>query len=312
MKRKVLGLAAVAVMLVLVLVLFEKDTAKDITQGESLLLLPDMKAALDSIIEIKILGGNNESRVTIVNQDSDWHIQEKAGYPADFKVLSRLLHDMAELKVVERKTARAKNHAQLGLTDEGESMGVIVQISADKTYEIMFGHGSQTRGTFVRRPDEDQVYLVEQTMEISSDPIDYLDPVFLSIESSEVETVVIQTRDSLLKAVRDETTKKMVIEDIPEGAELRYDTVADSLARIFINLRFSDVEPYRAELLRQPSETIVTTSPGDSKTIRSENINGTFWVQLDEDWQYEVSEFTFNELNKSMQDMLKTEAGNEG
>ena len=55
----------------------------------------------------------------------------------------------------------------------------------------------------------------------------------------------------------------MIIEDIPEGAELRYDTVADSLARIFINLRFDDVKPYRADLFSEPGETSVTTSSGE-------------------------------------------------
>ena len=143
------------------------------------------------------------------------------------------------------------------------------------------------------------------------DPIDYLDSVFLSVESSDVQTITIQSPDSSLKAVRDEATKKLVIEDIPEGAELRYDTVVDSLARIFINLRFDDVQPYRSETFSQPTVTTVTTSSGESIIIRSQNIEETFWVHLEEDWQYKVSEFTYNELNKSMQDMLKTEAENE-
>ena len=312
MKYKALGLAAIAAMLLLVLIQRQEDAAQDITEHESLLLLPDLKATLESASEIQILGGDNESRVTIVNQGGDWHIQEKAGYPADFETLSRLLRDMAKLKVAERKTARAENHAQLGLASESDSMAIIVRISsADRTYEMMIGHTSRTRGTFVRRPGEDQVYLVEQTIDVSMDPIDYLDPVFLSLESSEVERVVIRTRDSLLKAVRDEKTGEMIIEDIPEGAELRYDTVADSLARIFINLRFNDVKPYRADLFSEPGETSVTTSSGELRTIRSENIDGTYWVQLDQDWQYKVSEFTYNELNKSMQDMLKTEPGDE-
>ena len=311
MKHKALGLATIAVMLLLVLIQLQEDVAQDITEHESLFLLPDLKAALESASEIQILGGDNESRVTIVNQGGDWHIQEKAGYPADFETLSRLSRDMVKLKVAERKTTRVENHAQLGLASESDSMAVIVRISADRTYEMMIGHTSRTHGTFVRRPGEDQVYLVEQTIDVSTDPIDYLDPVFLSLESSEVETVVIRTRDSLLKAVRDEKTGKMVIEDIPEGAELRYDTVADSLARIFINLRFNDVKPYRADLFSEPGETSVTTSSGELRTIRSENIDGTYWVQLDQDWQYKVSEFTYNELNKSMEDMLKTEPGDE-
>ena len=90
MKYKALGLAAIVAMLLLVLIQLQEDAAQDITEHESLLLLPDLKATLESASEIQILGGDNESRVTIVNQNGDWHIQEKAGYPADFETLSRL------------------------------------------------------------------------------------------------------------------------------------------------------------------------------------------------------------------------------
>ena len=311
MKQKVLGLAAIATMLTLVFFQFDQDSADEISADESLILLPEVKSALGSVSEIKILSGDKASKVTIVSDDRGWLVQEKSGYQADFETLSELLLEIAEMKVLERKTIRVENHEKLGLADKGESMGVIVRISAGRIHEIMVGQTSQTQGTFVRRPEENQVYLVEQEIDVSMDPIDYLNPVFLSLESSEVEAVVIQTPNSLLKANRDELTKKMVIEDIPEDAELRYDTVADSLARIFINLRFEDVEPYRPEFFNQPSLTTVTTSSGDSKTIMSETIGETFWVHLGQDWQYRVNEFTYNELNKSMQDMLKLENENE-
>ena len=311
MKQKVLGLAVVAIMLTLVLVQFEREREAERTLDGSVLLLPELKTALSSVSEIEILNGEKEARVTILKQGESWVIREKSGYLANFEILSKLLIEVANLEVAEQKTSKAENHSKLGLADIGESMGVIVRISADRVYEMMIGQTSQTLGTFVRKPEEDQVYLVEQSIEVSMDPIDYLDSVFLSVESSDVQTVTIQSPDSSLKAVRDEATKKLVIEDIPEGAELRYDTVVDSLARIFINLRFDDVQPYRSETFSQPTVTTVTTSSGESIIIRSQNIEETFWVHLEEDWQYKVSEFTYNELNKSMQDMLKTEAENE-
>ena len=307
MKRKAISLITLVVVLTILLIDFD-DGEK---QNESALLFPELKAALESVSEIEISGGSSESGVTIVNQSRIWTVKEKSSYPADFKTLFELLRNIADLRVVEWKTAKAENHEGLGLADEGQSMGITVSVTADKTYKLIVGQLSQSRGTFVRKPGEDQVYLVGQTLDVSADPIDYLDPVFISLDTSEVERVVIRTKDALLEAVRDETTKKMTIRNVPEDAELRYDSVADSLARIFINLRFNNVEPYRPELFSNPTETIVTTKSGEKKTIRSENINGVFWVQSGEEWQYEVSEFTFDQLNKSMQDMLKSESDDE-
>ena len=121
----------------------------------------------------------------------------------------------------------------------------------------------------------------------------------------------IATNGSLLEAFRDVDTGDMMIEKLPEGAELRYDTIADSLARTFVNLRFEDVEPYQEDLFTEPSRAKVTTSSGDSHTILSEALDQEYWVQMDQQWQYIVSKFTFDQVNKTVQDMLKSESASD-
>ena len=175
----------------------------------------------------------------------------------------------------------------------------------------MIGSSARNGGTFVRKPDEDQVYQVSEALDFGEDPIDYVNPVFFSLDSLDVQRVSIATDGSLLEALRDVETGDMMIEKLPQGAELRYDTIADSLARTFVNLRFEDVEPYQEDLFTGPSRTTVTTSSGDSHTILSQALDQEYWVQMDRQWQYRVSKFTFDQLNKTMQDMLKSESASD-
>lgn len=308
MKQKTLGLLFIALMLLLIGLQLQEDSPEGPGAGETGPLLAGLQANLDLVKELQVLDRNGSVSVTITNDDGGWRILEKSGYPADFAVFSGLLRDIAGLEIAERKTARAENHGLLGLASEGDTAGIVVRVIADQDYEMMVGNAAQAGGTFVRRPGEDQVYLVAQSLEVSNDPVDYLDPVFLSLESSEVQSVRIESPGSLLIAVRDAETGKMTIDNLPEDAELRYDTVADSLARLFVNLRFEDVEPYQPAFFSTPGETSVTLASGESQTIWSERIAENYWVSLDQQWQFRVSEYTYNQLNKTMQDMLKEES----
>ena len=296
-------------MILLIGTLLQQDLSSSDDSKE--LLLPGLRTNLEAVSGIQIFGNDGSVRVSIEHRGNQWQISEKSDFAADFSVISKLLRDLADSEIAERKTARAENHELLGLGKQGDDAGRIVRIVADQRYEIMIGSSARNGGTFVRKPDEDQVYQVSEALDFGEDPIDYVNPVFFSLDSLDVQRVSIATNGSLLEALRDVDTGDMMIEKLPQGAELRYDTIADSLARTFVNLRFEDVEPYQEDLFTEPSRTTVTTSSGDSHTILSQELDQEYWVQMDQQWQYRVSKFTFDQLNKTVQDMLKSEAASD-
>ena len=309
MNYKIIGFGSILVMILLIGTQLQQDLSSSDDSKE--LLLPGLRTNLEAVSGIQIFGNDGSVRVSIEHRGNQWQISEKSDFAADFSVISKLLRDLADSEIAERKTARAENHELLGLGKQGDDAGRIVRIVADQRYEIMIGSSARNGGTFVRKPDDDQVYLVSEALDFGEDPIDYVNPVFFSLDSLDVQRVSIATNGSLLEALRDVDTGDMMIEKLPQGAELRYDTIADSLARTFVNLRLEDVEPYQEDLFTEPSRTTVTTSSGDSHTILSQALDQEYWVQMDQQWQYRVSKFTFDQLNKTVQDMLKSESASD-
>ena len=103
------------------------------------------------------------------------------------------------------------------------------------------------------------------------------------------------------------------LREIPAGRELKYATVADSLTRLLVNVRMLDVEPYNPVIFDDPSNTRLVLLSGEIIIVRSVIVSDRFMMHIDRknlaDWQFEISENTYNEFNKSMESMLKaTEA----
>jgi len=126
--------------------------------------------------------------------------------------------------------------------------------------------------------------------------------------------VEVRSGASVIMAERDETSGDIKVTNLPVGAELKYATVADSLTRLLINLRMTDVAPYDETLFTAAGSVKVVTSAGDEYTVRSVSRDDGYWVQLDNKpgWQFKVSEYNFNQLNKKLDELLKeeeTEAG---
>jgi hypothetical protein len=71
-----------------------------------------------------------------------------------------------------------------------------------------------------------------------------------------------------------------------------------------------DVESYNPLIFQDPSITRFVLLNGETIVVGTIIVSGRFMMHLDRkslaDWQFEISEFTYNELNKNMEAMLKT------
>ena len=311
MNAKVTGLAAIAIMSTLLLLQYGWNEPGP---QEADLLLPELAAQLDAVNRVEISDPEAGWVVSAERDGSEWRVPEKSGYAADFETLSRLLRGLAELKIAERKTARPENHAQLGVASEGEGAGIRVQIEAGETFALVIGQTSVSRGAFVRRPGEDQVYLADETVNVPDSAMALVDPVIINVESASVSAVEVRSGASVIMAEREEASGDIKVTNLPAGSELKYATVADSLTRLLINLRMTDVVPYDETLFTEAGTLTVATSGGDEYTVRSVSRDDGYWVHLDNkpDWQFKVSEYNFNQLNKKLDELLKeeeTEAG---
>lgn len=89
-------------------------------------LLPGLKVADVSQLELR----DAKSQVTLVRKEKGWIVQERNGYPADFKAISDLIIKLSDLKVVQAESVGESLYARVQLLDpgKGEGAGTLVEL----------------------------------------------------------------------------------------------------------------------------------------------------------------------------------------
>ena len=305
MGMKVAGLFGMALLSIALLFKMDPDNTEDGTR----LLFPNLKEQLSGLTSIKVTKSDGNS-VSILKQDGRWVLQEKSGYEVDFSKLSRFLVQFSEHRIVEEKTSIPSNYARLGVAGNDPGAGGSVILMPGE-YSLLVGNEGPSRGSFVRYRGDSQVYLTNKPVEASADWLEWIDPVVINIEPANVSEVKIATAPAeLLLANRNLASGEFELLGIPAGRELKHATVADSLTRLLVNVRMLDVESYNPLIFQDPSITRFVLLNGETIVVGTIIVSGRFMMHLDRkslaDWQFEISEFTYNELNKNMEAMLKT------
>ncbi|MBL6689959.1 MAG: DUF4340 domain-containing protein [Pseudomonadales bacterium] len=275
-----------------------------VEQGETL-VLPGLD--LDAVSGLELSRG--EERVSLVLGPDGWQVEQKASYPADFKNLAEFLLQLSKLRIAERKTAKPENHNRLGVADTGEGAGTSVTLKPGGE-QLIVGRTSTSRGSYFRYADDPQVYLADSLLEVSLDALTWLDPVIINVDAETVRQVSIATKSAgYLGAAWDEESAELRLENVPVDRELRYEGIADTLGRLLVNLRLLDVEPYQDGFFIDPTVTRLTLENGDVIEVQTVQSGEEYWLHLGldgkRDWQYRISEFTYRDLNKTMEDMLQ-------
>ncbi len=267
--------------------------------------LPDL--VLDEVTGVELVADG--ATVSLKRTESGWVVEEKSAYPASFEALSELLLQLADLTIAEEKTKKPENHARLGVADSGEGAGARLTLNPGGQ-QLIVGESSASRGSYFRFAGEAQVYLSEQPLLLETDILSWLDTVIVNVDAESVRVVSIATEGAqYLSAGWDEASAALQVNNVPEGRELQYDGIADTLGRLLVNLRLLDVEPYQEGFFIDPTVTRVTLDNGETIEVQSVQSGEEYWVTTNTEanagWQFRVSEFTYRELNKSLEDLLK-------
>ena len=89
-------------------------------------LLPGLKVADVAQIELK----DAKTGVTLVRKENHWIVQEREGYPADFKAISDLIIKLSDLKITQADTVGESllPRVELVLPGKGEGAGTLVEL----------------------------------------------------------------------------------------------------------------------------------------------------------------------------------------
>jgi hypothetical protein len=110
------------------LAMFWQDIAAYRTAGSQIggKLLPNLKIADLAQVELR----DPKNRVTLVRKENHWIVQERDGYPADFKAISDLVIKLSDLKIVQADTVGESLLPRVELVEpgKGEGAGTLVEL----------------------------------------------------------------------------------------------------------------------------------------------------------------------------------------
>jgi hypothetical protein len=255
----------------------------------------------------------------MVSTDAGWrisHHEKLKDYPVDPLVMSRLIRFVLDAKYVERKTDRPDKLGKLGLAlevDQSASVGpVLLSVEAmSKESQVLVGNLSQSGlGTYVRVPNESQVWLVSGRVKLPLDVLDWISPVFLNIDRAEIVRATFTSPTGARVVVSASgNTESAIIENMPVGTKLAYDSVPDTALDALINLRLIEVRRADYHAWEDAASAEFELSSGSLILLRCTEINGKYWVLVARDgindrWSYAVDQYRFAQLTKEMNDYL--------
>lgn len=277
-------IALVSLVLAIVVIVTEAESVKPEAEG---LLFPGLQAQLSGVNRIEFTTPGTS--FSLERQGDAWVMPEKDNYPVDIEKARRLVSGMAEAQRAEAKTAAPELYSRIGVGDPKEDdlarQVTVFNKAGDTLASLIVGKTQATTGgpdmarTFVRIAGRPRAWLVTGLGDVSSKPMDWLRPDFVSIEPARVMSVTVDHPEddkegedvTILKA--DPKDSHFTVKDMPDTHELRSEAAADPLGNAFASMRFEDV--MKADKRPQDLEPTIVTARGFDGLVLTFRITGT-------------------------------------
>ncbi len=219
------------------------------TEVERGLFFPNL---LNQVNQIGTLVLKSDDATTSLERVGEsWVIGNKDGFAAEPAQVKKLLLQLASLRTVEAKTSSPERYARLGVADIGSGSGG-TQVSASAgsdtsaVINVIVGNTREQSARpqhYLRRDGEQQSWLAEGDLEVSADPIRWLDASIVDIDSERVKEVLITAaNEPAIHITKNDTDDSFfALQNVPKGFEPKSKTIISSMGALLLDLRFNDV-----------------------------------------------------------------------
>ncbi|SDT92921.1 DUF4340 domain-containing protein [Halopseudomonas salegens] len=316
----IVGLLAL-VLFVLALQLRDRDHIADFDSRP--LLNEERLAILAASGQIRLL--RDERVVTLVRRDGLWTVAEHDYFPAQRERLAALLHAMRGARLQEPQTANPEHHSRLGVDDSaaaGENSFRVDVSGTEGEFGIIYGNGVGT-GQLIRFSGEDQVWLINRALGMSTNSADWLDLQVAELPMTFARQAKWQHADgeTLLLNKGEKGDYNFRLEGLAEEQQSGNERWMNQMVLGLVSLTAQDVRP-RSELeLDQPMLTMTVTTWGGAELEASlHELNGRHWLLIDrfqpsEDeeilvnadprWAFQLGPGQVEQLNKRREDIVR-------
>jgi hypothetical protein len=261
------------------------------SQFDGRLAFPSFESQLDSVSSFKVV--SSEGTLTLHLSDSgEWVVQERNNYPADLDSVRRLALGLADLELIEPKTARADWHVHLGLDDPtGGGAGTRFQalggedVLADVVAGTEQGLPDLNGATFryVRLGEDSQTYLARGQLDLGSDVGSWIDLDIFSFERERIMSVTsdageeIEKTFSAARATPD--TYNFSLASLPDGFEPTSEGIANGVGSSLTAMTFLDVQPEEMISFAGAKSLGFETFDGLSVDVQIVRLGEDYWLK---------------------------------
>jgi len=247
-RRVFIFMAGLGLVLAAVLVLSRVDFGGGRNAGG--LHAPGLAGRIGDLESLKVVHAGNEALATVVRGERGWAVAEKGGHPANFERLRSVLDALSQARRVERKTALPEFYSRLGVDDPSgaDATGYLLELDYGGRHPpegFIVGQRAGAGMAYIRTVGEAQSWMVSADFDLSDLARDWLDREVIDIASGDIRRVVLDRGggDVLEIAKEDAGDINFTPADLPEGRELSYGSVANSIAGALANVEANDVRP---------------------------------------------------------------------
>lgn len=225
------------------------------TEVQAELLYPDFDRRAGEVRQIEVIRADDSEagNISIVRTGDGWILHQRDGFPARTDTVRKLLFDIGQLELIERKTGDPGRFDRLDLVDvaqEGSKADRLVVTTADGETLVDLHVGKRRESlsggdpmVYVRRTDESQTYLAEGELEIKGRPPLWLFREVVNVPQATVQRARIVTADGArLELERESATgRNFRIVDLPADRSVDSQYAVNNAATVLDKLLFDDV-----------------------------------------------------------------------
>jgi hypothetical protein len=251
---------------------------------------PALRANPDAVAKIVLT--TPDGAFTLVRETGDrWSAAERFGYAVDGKRVRDLVVALADMRLIEAKTALPERYSRIEVEDvkakDAKSRLLRLESADGKVLaEAVIGKqhhrltGSQPEGTYLRRPGEAQAWLASGGVQIEPKVVDWLDRQVVDLSADDIRRIEIRPEGGeAYTAERAAAGAPLVLQNLAAGETAKKPEDLNRLASAFAAISFDDVQ--RRGDLKWPASAqtaIATTLDGVEVTAQLAKIDGQPWA----------------------------------
>jgi hypothetical protein len=237
------------------------------------LMFPDLAPRLQDVARIEVT--HQDKTMALAKHGDAWGLVDRGGYAVQAGKLRGMLTALTELRLVEARTTDPTQFNRLGLEDpngkEGSSNLLrLLDASGKPIVALIVGHrrvrtqGNVPEQVYVRRPDDNQTWLAEGSLQVDADPQLWLDRDIMNIDHASIASVAVTHGDDKLEFARD--GQKLVLKSPADHPPLD-DYKLEDVDRGLELLTFQDVQTDKDAVGEQVGRSVYTTNDGMAVTV---------------------------------------------